>query len=37
MNYGNASGREVLDFAEEIIRSVEEKFGVRMEPEVNIV
>ncbi|MDR1864608.1 MAG: UDP-N-acetylmuramate dehydrogenase [Bacteroidales bacterium] len=37
VNYGNASGREVLDFAEEIIRSVEERFGVRMEPEVNIV
>jgi UDP-N-acetylmuramate dehydrogenase len=37
VNYGDASGRAILDFADEIIHSVEEKFGVRMEPEVNIV
>ncbi|GHT21593.1 UDP-N-acetylenolpyruvoylglucosamine reductase [Bacteroidia bacterium] len=37
VNYGGASGKEVLDFANEIIRSVDEKFGVRMESEVNIV
>ena len=37
VNYGAASGKDVLEFAGEIIRSVEEKFGVRMEPEVNMI
>jgi UDP-N-acetylmuramate dehydrogenase len=37
VNHGHATGKEVLDFAKEIIESVEQKFGIRMEPEVNIV
>ena len=37
VNYGRAKGAEILELAEEIIRSVEEKFGVRLEREVNIV
>lgn len=37
VNYGNASGTEVYDFSERIIASVFEKFGVRLEREVNMV
>jgi UDP-N-acetylmuramate dehydrogenase len=37
VNYGNASGEEILHFAEEIKRSVYEKFGVVLEEEVNII
>ncbi len=37
VNYGNASGSEILDLALKIQESVIEKFGVRIEPEVNIM
>ncbi len=37
VNYGGASGKEVLDFAKRIVETVDEKFGIRLEPEVNIV
>ncbi len=37
VNYGGASGSEVLGLAKEIIRSVKETFNVILEPEVNIV
>ena len=37
VNYGHASGREILDLSTEIINSVKEKFGVELEREVNIV
>ncbi|MDR1672854.1 MAG: UDP-N-acetylmuramate dehydrogenase [Bacteroidales bacterium] len=37
VNRGNATGREVMDFAREIMDSAEKKFGIRMETEVNIV
>jgi UDP-N-acetylmuramate dehydrogenase len=36
VNYGNASGQQVLEFAQNIIKSVHEKMGVMLEPEVNI-
>lgn len=36
VNHGGATGCEVRDLAYAIIASVEEKFGVRLEPEVNI-
>lgn len=36
VNHGGATGHEVRDLAYAIIASVEEKFGVRLEPEVNI-
>ena len=37
VNYGQAKGAEILELAEEIILSVEEKFGVKLEREVNII
>ncbi len=37
VNYGGATGAEVKALAYAIIDSVEERFGVRLEPEVNIV
>ena len=37
VNYGNASGDEILDFEMHIKQSVELKFGIRLENEVNII
>ncbi|MDR2037042.1 MAG: UDP-N-acetylmuramate dehydrogenase [Bacteroidales bacterium] len=37
VNYGKATGMEILEFANEIIESVYQRFGIRLEPEVNIV
>ncbi len=37
VNYGNGSGNEVLQLAEAIQQSVAEKFGIRLEMEVNVV
>jgi len=37
VNHGGASGREILELAQKIIASVEEKFGLTLQPEVNIV
>ena len=37
VNYGGASGKEILNFARKIIDSVEQKFGIGLEPEVRII
>jgi len=37
VNYGNATGIEILNLAQKIIDSVKSKFGVELMPEVNII
>ena len=37
VNYGKASGQDVLNLARTVQDQVEEKFGIRLEPEVNIL
>lgn len=37
VNYGGATGKEIYDLALEIKRSVQEKFGVEIVPEVNVI
>jgi len=36
VNYGSATGRQILDLAENILASVKEKFGIMLVKEVNI-
>lgn len=37
VNYGSATGNEILDLSKEIVQSVKEKFGIELQREVNIV
>ena len=37
VNYGGATGEEIYNLAKQIIMSVEAKFGLRLESEVNII
>src|SRR5690606_37679565 len=37
VNYGGAKGKKLLQLAYDIIQSVEEKFGIALQPEVNII
>ena len=37
INFGNATGREILEFSEKIKADVNEKFGILLEREVNVI
>lgn len=37
INHGNASGRQIIALAAHVIETVWQRFGVRLEPEVNIL
>jgi UDP-N-acetylmuramate dehydrogenase len=37
VNYGNASGKDIYNLSSDIVKSVQEKFGVQLEREVNII
>lgn len=37
VNYGNASGKEIMALAHRIMRQVAQKFGIAITPEVNII
>ncbi len=37
VNYGNGNGKEIKNLAEEVQQSVSRKFGIDLDPEVNII
>lgn len=37
VNYGGASGKEIWDHAQNVRNSVQEKFGIELKPEVNLI
>ena len=37
VNYGNSSGKDIIELAEKITRSVKEKFGIDLESEVKFI
>jgi UDP-N-acetylmuramate dehydrogenase len=37
INYGNATGAQIISFAEKIQEAVKNKFGIKLIPEVNII
>lgn len=37
VNYGNATGKEIMDLAKQIISAVEAKFKIKITPEVNLI
>jgi UDP-N-acetylmuramate dehydrogenase len=37
VNYGTATGKQILDLSTRIMESVHQKFGIRLEREVNVI
>ncbi|MCB9032699.1 MAG: UDP-N-acetylmuramate dehydrogenase [Chitinophagales bacterium] len=37
VNYGNATGQEIWQHAQTVIKTVQEKFSITLEPEVNVI
>jgi len=37
VNYGGASGQEIYDFSEKIIKDVDKQFGISLEREVRVI
>jgi UDP-N-acetylmuramate dehydrogenase len=37
VNHGEATGREIWDFAQQVQSDVQDKYGILLEPEVNIL
>jgi len=37
VNYGNATGQEILDVSKDIQKTIYEKFGIQIEAEVNVI
>ncbi len=37
VNYGNASGADIWQLAQDIVDSVERRFAIRLQPEVNVI
>lgn len=37
VNYGGATGNEIYDFANKVINEVFDKFGIKLNPEVNLI
>jgi UDP-N-acetylmuramate dehydrogenase len=37
VNYGGSTGKQILDLSQAIIDDIEQKFGVLLEREVNII
>jgi UDP-N-acetylmuramate dehydrogenase len=37
VNHGKARGKEIIDFAKKVQQAVQDKFGIKLQPEVNIV
>jgi len=37
VNYGNASGPQIYELSEKIVRSVDERFSIELKREVNVI